>query len=170
MSDAQTPAEDPEGHDLGELLEETRILLPGSEVLVAFLISLPFTERFATLTMTQRIVFLATFLTSLAALICFVMPAAYHRLARPIRRKDAFKLLANRLLVAGLIPLSGALMLGTFLVTSLAASLTFALIATSVVSVLIVLLWWVLPFVRAHDHFKDESATAPSSSRPHAEA
>lgn len=144
-------ANDEKSGDLAELLEETRILLPGSEVLVAFLISLPFTERFDLLTGLQRWVYLATFFTSLAALICFVMPAAYHRLARPIENRASFKALANRMLVAGLIPLSASLPLATYLVTSLASTNTVALGVSVGVSVLIAALWWVMPIVRAHN-------------------
>jgi hypothetical protein len=154
--------------DLAELLEETRILLPGSEVLVAFLISLPFTERFEVLTSVQLGVFLATFFTSLAALICFVMPAAYHRLARPIRKRGAFKVLANRLLIAGLIPLSFSLPLATYLVTSLAATNLIALVVSAVVVALIATLWWVLPLVRAHDRCRPDES--PARSTVHSEA
>lgn len=149
-------AVDKEDGDLAELLEETRILLPGSEVMVAFLISLPFTERFELLTNTQRMVYLATFFTSLIALICFVMPAAYHRLARPIRQRGAFKVLANRLLVAGLIPLSLALVLASYLVTSMALSHVISLIVGLVAMGVIGLLWWVLPLVRAHNHCAEQ--------------
>jgi hypothetical protein len=157
-------AEDPE-NDLGELLEETRILLPGSEVLVAFLISLPFTNQFAELTNLQRGVYLATFFSAMAALICFVMPAAYHRLARPIRQKGAFKVLANRLLIVGLIPLSLSLPLATYLVTSLAATNTIAIVVSAVVLLLIGALWWVLPLIRAHDQCAPDEARAQHRER-----
>jgi hypothetical protein len=168
MGSSAAESDDEKAHDLGELLEETRILLPGSEVLVAFLISLPFTGEFVALTNLQRGVFLATFFSALAALICFVMPAAYHRLARPIRNKAAFKVLANRLLIAGLIPLSLSLPLATYLVTSLAATNTIAMISSVFVLLLIGGLWWALPLIRAHDQFRPDEATEqqpPLSSR-----
>lgn len=158
---ASAAPEDEKADDLAELLEETRILLPGSEVLVAFLISLPFTEHFGQLTSLQRWVYLATFLSAMAALICFVMPAAYHRLARPIRKKGAFKILANRLLIAGLVPLSLSLPLATYLVTSLAATNTIAVIVSAVVLLLIGALWWVLPLIRAHDQCAPGVAPKP---------
>lgn len=44
--------DDPATDNLRELLEETRILLPGTELLIAFLVSLPFTERFSALSST----------------------------------------------------------------------------------------------------------------------
>ncbi|NUP08349.1 MAG: hypothetical protein HOW73_20050 [Polyangiaceae bacterium] len=137
--------------DLGELLEETRILLPGCEILVAFLISLPFSSRFESLSNVQRIVYLLTFANALAGLVCFLTPAAYHRLARPIHDRTRFKVFANRFLIAGVIPLSFSLTLATFLVTSLAFSWLVAVIAASVAAFAIALCWWLIPLVRAHD-------------------
>lgn len=139
-----------EATDLKELLEETRILLPGSEILVAFLTSLPFTDRFGALTSLQKTVYLMTFLSALAAFVCFVMPAAYHRLARPILDRRRFKVFANRFLIAGLVPLSLALSLVAFLATSLAFSLTVATIVAASSAGLIALLWWVIPMTRMH--------------------
>lgn len=156
MVDASLPQDD--SCDLAELLEETRILLPGSEVLVAFLISLPFTSRFDALTDAQRVVYLATFLSAIVALICFVMPAAYHRLARPIRRRGAFKVLATRFLILGLVPLSMALVLASYLVTSLAYSSLVATIVASAVGALIASLWWLMPLLRVHGRCDSEEA------------
>lgn len=137
--------------DLSELLEEARILLPGSEILVAFLISLPFTDRFASLTTPQRWVYIATFMTALIALVCFVMPAAYHRLARPIGDRVRFKVFANKFLIAGTIPLSFALALATYLAASLASSTTVAIIVASIAASFIGIVWWLLPLTRFHD-------------------
>jgi hypothetical protein len=139
-----------EATDLKELLEETRILLPGSEILVAFLTSLPFTDRFGALTQLQKTVYLTTFLSALAAFVCFVMPAAYHRLARPILDRRRFKVFANRFLVVGLVPLSLALTLVAFLATSLAFTTFTATIVSCASGLLIALLWWVVPMTRMH--------------------
>src|SRR6478672_7072526 len=69
--------------DLSDLLEETRILLPGTQIFAGFLITLPFQSRFEKLTATQRDLYLVVFVTIILSLICFIMPAAYHRVARP---------------------------------------------------------------------------------------
>jgi ABC-type maltose transport system permease subunit len=139
--------------NLDEMLEETRILLPGSEVLVAFLISVPFSNRFTVLTHAQRIVYLVTFLSAIVAFVCFLMPAAYHRLARPISSKGAFKVLATRFLVMGMMPMSVALIAASHLVTSLAYDDTIATIVAGSVAALIALVWWVMPITRFHDRY-----------------
>ena len=137
---------------LDELLTETRILLPGTEVFLAFLMTLPFTARFAGLSPEQRLVYLATFFSALVAFAFFVAPAAYHRIARPIRDKLRFKVFANLFLILGLAPLSIALVLVTYLVTSVVLPGTETASA-AVMAVIIVTLWWAVPLVRVHDFY-----------------
>jgi hypothetical protein len=136
--------------DLSELLNETRILLPGTEIFLAFLMTLPFTERFRSLSDTQGLVYLSTFFSTLAAFACFVAPAAYHRIARPIRDKARFKVFATKLLVIGLAPASISFVLVTYLVSSVVAP-RVAVPAAAVIAGLITVLWWAIPLVRIHD-------------------
>lgn len=138
--------------NLIELLSETRILLPGTEIFLAFLMTLPFTERFQRLDDGQRLVYLATFFATLASFACFVAPAAYHRIARPIRDKARFKLFATALLIIGLAPASVAFVLVTYLVSSVVAPRA-AVPAAAIMAGLIVVLWWAVPIVRVHDKF-----------------
>lgn len=139
--------------DLTELLTETRILLPGTEVFLAFLTTLPFTDRFERLSHVERHVYICTFFATLLAFVCMVAPAAYHRVARPIRDKERFKLFANVLLVAGLVPVSISLVLTTFLVTSMVISDRFALWGAFGMAAVVLGLWWTVPLLRAHDRF-----------------
>lgn len=147
-----------EAANLTELLTETRIILPGTEVFLGFLMTLPFTARFAELDAEQRLVYLSTFFATLLAVACFVAPAAYHRIARPIRHKARFKVFANSFIVAGLAFASASFVLVTYLVTSVVAPHTKTL-AAAVMSVVILTLWWVVPLIRAHDFI-------PSRRRP----
>ncbi len=152
---------------LKELLEETRILLPGTEVLVAFLIGLPFTERFDRLTGIERNVFVFTFFAAVVAMICFLTPAAYHRQAQPIADKEAFKKMANRFLVIGLAPLSMALTCASYLLASMVVSTPFALAASALIGVAIIMLWWVMPYARAHRHVRTRTVTELKHQHPH---
>lgn len=145
--------------DLVELLSETRIILPGTEVFLAFLMTLPFTQRFGSLDDQQRLVYLATFFATLLALACFVAPAAYHRIARPIRNKARFKAFATTLLVIGLAPASVAFVLVTYLVSSVVFP-GAAVAAASVMAGLIVGLWWLVPILRIHDRFPERDKRA----------
>lgn len=144
---------DPE-HDSGNLqtlLAETRILLPGTQVFIGFLTTLPFTHRFTELDQLERGVYIATFFTTMLALVCFETPAAYHRLARPIHHKVLFKSFASTLLVAGLVPFSIAIVLASFLVTSLAIGRGPGYLLAGIIAVVVAVLWWTLPIMRAHD-------------------
>lgn len=155
-SSLEAAAQDPAS--LTELLTETRIILPGTEVFLAFLMTLAFTARFETLDAEQRLVYLSTFFATLLGLACFVAPAAYHRIARPIRDKRRFKVFANALLVTGLAPLSIAFVLVTYLVTSVVFP-PARTVAAGVMAALIVTLWWAVPLARLHDRFPIKGRT-----------
>lgn len=135
---------------LKELLEETRIILPGTEVLLGFLVTLPFTEKFGALTSSQRIVYLCTFFAVLLALLCFMLPAAYHRIARPIHQRLRFKAFANHILVIGLAPLSIGVVLVAWLVTSVVMP-AIAAVSALAVAVAVAVAWWIVPLARVHD-------------------
>lgn len=141
---------------LDDLLSEIRILLPGAELLAAFLIPLPFTERFERLTFIERYVYLSTFVGTILALACFVTPAVYHRLARPIHDKRAFKDFANRFVVAGLAIFTVCLASCTYLVTAVVLNTLAAIGVAAGVSVVLLVLWWVIPRARLHDQEKKE--------------
>ena len=132
--------------DLSELLQELRVLLPGTQTLTAFLIILPFNSGFADIQRGEKFVYLATFLCSLASLILFAAPAAQHRLQRPLRDREAFKHRANQLVVAGLVLLSLALVLATQLVLDqVMRSVWIAWGGAGAVALLILAIWWLIP-------------------------
>lgn len=138
---------------LDELLEETRILLPGTEVLLGFLVTLPFTERFGAMEHTQRVVYMSTFFAVMLALVCFMLPAAYHRIARPIHERRRFKQFANHFLVAGLAPLSIGIVLVSWLVTSVVMP-QIAAVCAGIVAVTLGVAWWAVPLARVHTKAK----------------
>src|SRR3712207_2750878 len=72
--------EDRGAREVVELLQELRIVLPGVQVLFAFLLTVPFAARFAELTDAQRYVFFATLLCTAAATALLIAPTAQHRL------------------------------------------------------------------------------------------
>ncbi len=135
-----------EDGDLSDLLEELRILLPGTQTLTAFLIILPFNSRFSEIQDREKVVYIVTFLCSLLALVLFTAPAAHHRLQRPLRDRETFKNYATKFMIAGLVPLSIALVLASQLV--LATALGDASVAWLIAGILAVViggLWWLFP-------------------------
>lgn len=171
MSDDAAPSTNQtngkEKGNLDELLHETRILLPGTEIFLSLLLTIPFTQRFDHLSQTDRTVYLCTFFSTLVAFVCFVVPAAYHRVARPLHHKARFKAFANVFLVIGLVPMSIALVLVAYLVGSVAGGATFAVSAAVVIGTLVGGLWWLLPIFRLHDRYPDDRTHDPRRSRAH---
>lgn len=78
------------------MLTELRVLLPGSQLLTAFLIMLPFHSGFKQIIQTDKWIFMATFIFSITSLILFTAPAIQHRLMRPLRNRLKFKQFATR--------------------------------------------------------------------------
>ena len=159
----------PDAARLTELLTETRILLPGTEVFLGFLATVPFTAHFADLDVSRRWVYVCTFFSTVLALVLFVVPAAYHRLARPIRHKERFKSFANRFLVAGLIPMSISIILTTYFVSYVVVD-GAALYLSGAVALLIGAVWWVVPLVRMHDHVPSQKKSIAPTPTEHRRA
>jgi accessory gene regulator protein AgrB len=142
---SQTSQEVEDG-DLSDLLEELRILLPGSQTLTAFLIILPFNNGFSEIRDEEKVVYLVTFLCSLISLVLFTAPAAHHRLQRPLKNREQFKNYATRFMIAGLVPLSIALVLASQLVLStVLGGRVWPWAITGVLALIVVMLWWVFP-------------------------
>lgn len=134
--------------DLTDLINELRVLLPGTQTLVAFLIILPFNSSFSEIRNEAKTVYVITFLCTVVALILFSAPAAHHRLQRPLRDREAFKDNATRLMIAGLVPLSVALVLSSQLVLSMVlAGRWIPWLIAGAIALGILLLWWVFPIM-----------------------
>ena len=70
------------------LLQELRVLLPGVQVLVAFLLTAPFAQRFTDLDSLGRTIFGVSLVSGLVAVVAFVTPTAFHRLGVRTSRSE----------------------------------------------------------------------------------
>ena len=128
-----------------ELLQELRIVIPGVQVLFAFLLTVPFNQGFTELNIVQRDVFFATLLCTAAATALLIAPSAHHRLLfRQGVREERLKM-GNVLAILGLAFLVPAMVGVVYVITDLIFSLTTALIVTVVMALSFLLLWFVLP-------------------------
>lgn len=135
-------------NDLSDMLEELRILLPGAQLLTAFLILLPFSQAFSKIRQVEKWIYLATFILSISSLVLFSTPAAMHRLERPLKDRVRFKLFATRMIVFGLATLSLALILATALVISEVFGHLLGMLTAMLVALLTGVFWWLLPLFR----------------------
>ena len=139
--------------ELVELLNELRVVLPGVQVLFAFLLTLPFTSKFAELSGLQRNVYFATFLSTTAASAFLMTPTAFHRIRFRRADKEWLLVLSNRMAIAGLIGLALSLGGAVFLVSDVLFGTTSAAVTAGATAALVGILWFVLPVRREiRDH------------------
>jgi Family of unknown function (DUF6328) len=135
--------------NLGELLQELRVALPGVQVLFAFLLAVPFQQRFSSISEFDKKAYFATLLLTALSAALLIAPSAYHRLTFRYQQKGRLVFIANRLSIAGLAVLALAMTCAIMLVTNV----LFGTVATTVVTTVLVLgmfllLWAVLPLKR----------------------
>jgi hypothetical protein len=134
--------------NLSELLGELRVALPGVQVLFAFLLAVPFNQRFAQVTDFQEKVYLVVLLLTAIASAFLIAPSAYHRIEFRQDDKAHVVFLANKFAIAGFGFLALAMSGAVLLVTSFLYSDTTAVVATALAGVTFLLLWYVAPLVR----------------------
>jgi hypothetical protein len=134
--------------ELIELLNELRVALPGVQMLFGFLLAVPFTQRFDTITTTQRHVYYATFLSTAFASIFFIAPTAYHRLRFRQHDKEQMLRTSNAMTIAGTAFLALALAGAVFVVTDLVFKTAVTAIATATAAGVLAWFWYGLPGYR----------------------
>jgi Family of unknown function (DUF6328) len=134
--------------ELIELLNELRVALPGAQVLFAFLLTVPFSDRFQELTGSQRAFYFATFVGTTIATGLFMAPTAYHRIRFREGDKERMLQTSNRFAVVGI----GFLALSVTMAVVLTADLLFGLATAAMVGLatflFLVWIWFAIPVAR----------------------
>jgi hypothetical protein len=151
MSGKQEEAgEDPQertARELVELLQELRIVIPGVQVLFAFLLTVPFSQGFTKLDSLQQGVFFATLLCTAAATALLIAPSSHHRLLFRQGVREQRVQIGNVLAILGLVFLVPAMVGVLFVITDLIFGMVAAIVTTALVALGFVLLWFVLPYL-----------------------
>ncbi|WP_249644654.1 DUF6328 family protein [Nocardia sputi] len=134
-----------------ELLEELRTIIPGSQVLLAFLLTVPFSSGFDDLDDLGRKVFTAVLLGVAAATALFLAPAVHHRTAPDEDRKTRLRL-GIALTVAGMALLAASVSAAVFVVTRYIFddNAWVGVASGAAVATFTATLWYVVPLVRLH--------------------
>jgi hypothetical protein len=125
-----------------ELLTELRVAMPGVQVLFAFLLSVPFQQRFQTVSPFQRDVYFVTLLAAAAATALFIAPSAYHRIAFQQHEKPNIIRIGTREFICGLIALAVAMNGAVLLVTDVLFQAPTVIVTIVVVASLFAWLWF----------------------------
>jgi uncharacterized protein involved in cysteine biosynthesis len=134
--------------NLTELLNELRVALPGVQVLFAFLLVVPFNNRFAHVTGFQKNVYFVTLLCAAAASVCLIAPTIQHRIEFRRQDKEHLVRVANKLAIAGLTFLAVAMTGAILLVTDVLFSQLTATISAAFVALGFAVLWYAIPLQR----------------------
>jgi amino acid transporter len=132
-----------------ELLNELRVALPGVQIFFAFLLTVPFTQRFTKLTSFQVDVYYVTLILTALCAACLIGPSASHRLR--FHQNDRAWIIesANSLLIAGLVLLAFAIGCAVLLITDIIFDGPRVWIYTGVVLAVVIWLWFLRPLMRA---------------------
>jgi hypothetical protein len=151
---AKNPSEEVESEQerldrqLDQLLTELRVAMPGVQVLFAFLLAVPFQQRFGAVTEFQQNVYFVTLLAATAASALFIAPTAFHRLMFKARDKPFLIAVSSKLAVAGLACLAVAMNGAVLLVTDVLFDGTTVAVTVAITAALYIGLWFVLGIVR----------------------
>lgn len=134
------------------LLQELRVVLPGVEVLVAFLLTVAFSNRFEDLDSFGRLLFGIALMSATASVVCLLTPTVLHRAGERRARQDRLRW-GIRLTVAGVAWMGLAIVSVLWSVLRLVYAARVAGVLTLSMTVILVGLWVVLPrsLDRAHD-------------------
>ena len=138
--------------NLQELLGELRVALPGVQVLFAFLLVVPFNQRFPEITSFQHTIYFVTLLLATAASACLIAPTAHHRIEFRAEDKKRIVFHATRLAIVGLALLASAMTGAVMLITDILYGSTTVAIVAALVALLFALLWFAWPIKRLLDN------------------
>ena len=143
---------------MSELLQELRVALPGVQVLFAFLLTVPFTQRFAQITPFQQNVYFVTLLCSAAATLLLIAPAAHHRIEFRQHDKEHLVKVSTRFALAGTVALALAMTGAVLLVTDVLFKATVTAITVAAVAGAFAVLWYALPLLRLRGRDGDDAS------------
>jgi high-affinity Fe2+/Pb2+ permease len=142
--DGETRAERAD-RNFSDLLEELRVAQTGVQILVAFLLTIPFQQRFPQLSPALRHVYEVTLTSAVLAGVLLIAPVPFHRALFREHLKEPLVQASHRLALAGLALLAVALTGAVTLALSFASGRPLGLVVGAAVALTVILTWVVWP-------------------------
>ncbi|WP_099025927.1 DUF6328 family protein [Mycolicibacterium palauense] len=127
------------------LLQELRVAQTGVQVFTAFLLTVPFQQRFEILDESMRRVYLATLVCSVISSVLLLAPVGMHRLLFRRHRLNTLVSVAHVLAYSGLLLLGLALTGATVMVFDVVAGSIPAVVAGAAALLILTGFWVALP-------------------------
>jgi hypothetical protein len=145
--------------NFGEQLQELRVAQAGVQILFAFLLTIPFQQRFTSLSDLQRGIYVATLLSIAVSTLVFMTPVAIHRVLFREGHKDFIVRRTDTLIGVGLLFLVVGILGGVVLVLDVLLSHTTAFWIGGGLAVLAIALWVLLPVTQRRRRREDPDRT-----------
>jgi len=141
-------SDDRTDRQMGELLQEMRIALPGVQFLFAFLLTVPFAARFEDVTSFQRTAYFVALLATAASAVLLIVVPATHRLRFQQGDRPYIIRTAHHYLIASLGLLAVGIVAALVCLTDFLYGGAATWIWPGAIAVLLVVLWFVRPLLR----------------------
>ena len=148
MAEKSTRSKQELDQEWSELVEEHRLAMPGTQVLFAFLLVLPFQRRFQELSDQQTYVYYAALLCAAVAIVLLITPTAAHRLLWRHGDKDVLLRVSTVTGIAATGFLAAGMTASVYLITDFLFGEPATAIVTAVLAGLFVAFWYGLPLLR----------------------
>jgi hypothetical protein len=134
--------------NLSDLLQELRVALPGVQVLFAFLLTVPFTQRFDDLSDFDEKLYFGVLITVALATVLLVAPTAGHRILFRRQQKEYIVTISNNLALVGMFLLAVSMCGAIALISDFLFGAATAIISTVVMAAAFVGFWFAGPIIR----------------------
>ena len=126
------------------LLQENRVLLPGVQILVAFLVTVPFNGRFVELDQVGEVMWATALTTGCVAIVCLMTPIVFHRVGDR-RRRSSRLVWAIRTQRGGILLFGASMLVSVTFVLRFVSGVGSAAVVAAVVVLSMTWLWLVVP-------------------------
>jgi O-antigen/teichoic acid export membrane protein len=160
----QEPEDQHLNRNLEQLLQELRVVLPGVQVLFAFLLAVPFSSRFGDVDDFERDVYFVALLLSAVSIALLMASSIQHRILFRREQKLYLVNLGNTLTIAGMTALALAIVLSLVLVAHFLFGPGAAWAAGGLSFGAFAVLWYALPIERRLTNRKPDHERRPPGS------
>jgi cation transport ATPase len=148
VADAERRSKAELDQEWGELVEEHRLAMPGIQVLFAFLLILPFQNRFRELTQNQELVFFAALVCAAFSIVLLITPTAAHRIRWRQADKEVLLRVGTWCAIAATVFMAASMTASIYLITDFIFGNPTTAIVTAVVAAAFICFWYGFPLYR----------------------
>jgi hypothetical protein len=134
--------------NLSDLLQELRVALPGVQVLFAFLLTVPFTNRFDDLNDFQQKLYFGVLIAVALATVLLVAPTIGHRILFRRQQKEFIVTISNNLALIGMFLLAVSMCGAIALISDFIFGAATAIVSTLIMAWAFIGFWFAGPIIR----------------------